>query len=344
MVKKIGQIKRELAAIEETVVAVADELHDLYRQYLNGLSQSARKQLILVGYQICTQVYPKSFLKLSLRHKEQLQAELRELGQQIQPRLLACLESEPADQDLNIMEQMLSDSVPDYEAAQGRESEDWEANPLRQTESRPTASSETPASVPLEELLEEELEELQQPLTESELLAQALTEIAVEDESFSEEELEAASAIAENNPENLVRRQKQIEQKIRQTLETLSQEANYLLHKAQVLPNKLPAKIFEAAVRSEESSAPTSGSPNLLNLLVEAENKRSQKSAVAKITAICLRLSEIEFSDPPLSAQRRQIRKLVDKINKIRRQYRQKQSEYVVAEAEAAWRAIWFEE
>ncbi|CCH65707.1 hypothetical protein RINTHM_12470 [Richelia intracellularis HM01] len=57
-----------------------------------------------------------------------------------------------------------------------------------------------------------------------------------------------------------------------------------------------------------------------------------------------LRLGEIEFANKQLSSLRKQIRYILGKLNKLGRQYQQKQREYSIAEAESAWRASWFED
>ncbi|MGF1477930.1 MAG: hypothetical protein ACFB4I_00325 [Cyanophyceae cyanobacterium] len=294
MGRKIGQIQQELTALEESSTAVETELNNLYEQYLNLLGQAARKQIALACYQVCTQIYPQSFLALTLRQREELQENLRRLGEQIHDELSLLRESEPEDsQELNIMEKLL--------------------------EELPTDSS----------------------LSAAEELG-ATEELASEDESEEEASFdEVDDADREKNPENLSRWQKKIEQKIDRTLTDFSVEVNRLLQRAKILPDQLPPKLVEVAM-SEEASA-VSSPPNLLHLLVEAENERSQKSTVAKITAIRLRRSEIEFSEPGLTTKRQKIRRLAERIRQLRQQYRRLRREYAIAEAEAAWRASWFD-
>ena len=292
MVRNLGQLQQEVAALEETVADVAVELRHLYEEYLDSLSQAARQQLIVASYQVCTQVYPESFLTLSLKQKEKLQEEIRHLGNQLLPQLIAALDAEVKETDaleLNILEQMLD------------------------------ADEELESSL---DLPNQSLPEDRKDVTADDLIEQA-SELPLKD------------------PENLVYWYQQIERGIEQTLENASKETNSLLHQVQVLPSQLPASIIDVAMEAEETGASVSGSPNLLNLLIEAEG--SEKSAIAKITAIRLRRSEIEFSDPALSAQRQPIRKLLEKISQMRQQYRQLKRDCAIAEAEAAWRASWYE-
>jgi hypothetical protein len=57
--------------------------------------------------------------------------------------------------------------------------------------------------------------------------------------------------------------------------------------------------------------------------------------------AINLRLGEIEFADAMLSSYRKQIRSVLLQLNRLGQEYQKKQRERSVAQAEAAWRAIW---
>lgn len=287
MARAIQQIEQDLAAIEKKVVNLAQELNEVYGKYLSLLSQSSRKQLILASYQICTQTYPESFLKLSLRDRQKLQDSLRNLAQKMQSQITNALEN-PRQ----------SSTAPDLS--------DLEPQRLE----LPSTTEETP-----------------QP---------------------SEPEPEQNDAIA--NPEELLYWCEQVEKRLHQALETRSQEANLYLQEFQILPIQVPAKALEIAMQAEGSGTSLGGSPNLLNLLVESDRPseeeapfKGENQKITKLTAIHLRLSEIEFSDPTLSLARNQIRSSMEKLAKIRQQYHQKKREYAIAEAESAWRSIWFE-
>jgi len=47
--------------------------------------------------------------------------------------------------------------------------------------------------------------------------------------------------------------QQNLEQAITNTLKTVSRETNHLLQQVEILPNKLPAPLLEAAVNSSEA-------------------------------------------------------------------------------------------
>jgi len=150
-----------------------------------------------------------------------------------------------------------------------------------------------------------------------------------------------------SNPIELAQWQQNVEETTQETLKILSHDANVLLQKAGMLPKKLPEPILAAAAAaaSEASAEVMPGPPNLLNLVIEIENEQqSEDSSLTQIMAINLRLGEIEFADTTLSSERRQIRNILVQLNKLGREYQKKQRERSVAEAEAAWRASWFED
>ncbi|MBD2526943.1 hypothetical protein [Nostoc sp. FACHB-133] len=150
-----------------------------------------------------------------------------------------------------------------------------------------------------------------------------------------------------SNPIELVKWQQNLEEVTQDILKKLSHDANVLIQKSGVLPKKLPEPILAAAAAaaSEASAEVMPGPPNLLNLVIEIENEQqSQDSGLTQIMAINLRLGEIEFADVALSSERRQIRSILVQLNKLGREYQKKHRERSIAEAEAAWRASWFED
>ncbi|MEJ1932877.1 hypothetical protein WDZ92_21930 [Nostoc sp. NIES-2111] len=149
-----------------------------------------------------------------------------------------------------------------------------------------------------------------------------------------------------SNPVELAQWQKRVEEGTQRTLRKVSHEANVLLQKADILPQKLPEPILEAAAAASEASAEMMpGPPNLLSLVIEIENEQDEEeSSLTQITTINLRLGEIEFADPTLSSSRSQIRHVLGKLNQLGREYQKKQKERSIAEAEAAWRSSWYED
>jgi hypothetical protein len=91
MVGSLERIEQDIAAINQMVVALADELHRAYSSYLNALGSSVQQQLILASYHVCTQGYPEQFLHLPYNQRQQLQQTLRNLAHQTKEDVLAQL-------------------------------------------------------------------------------------------------------------------------------------------------------------------------------------------------------------------------------------------------------------
>lgn len=167
------------------------------------------------------------------------------------------------------------------------------------------------------------------------------------------------------NPDDLLQWNRAVEQGIQEILEKISREANSLLRGAAILTNSLPAKVLEMALQAEESGMGIgrTGSPNITHILIEATSERKiddddnednedddddddaipHHSSITKITAIHLRLAEIEFSDTNLSHARKQLRSFLEKLSKLRQQYRLLQREHLIVEAKNAWRSSWID-
>ncbi len=164
-------------------------------------------------------------------------------------------------------------------------------------------------------------------------------------EDISESIPELPEGKSFDNPEYLLQVLSKLEQAMVKILQGMSNNANLLLQEANVLSAQLPAKVLEAATQVEGSNSSVSGTMNLINVLVEIEQEESdQNSDLTKITAIYLRLGEIEFAESSLSIQRSQIRDLVASLKNLAQQYRKSKKQLTLAQAEAAWRASWFED
>ena len=321
MARSIQQIQQDLNTLEEKVAEFALELKSLYSKYLDRLSQSTGKQLILASYRLCTQIYPESFLGLSLNQRQQLQQSLRSLGNDIKPSWLNSLENiEQSEEEssVNIVEEIIKNLPIAEESTEEYETVDE----LAISESRSTDRSSS--------------KEAKEIINQLQNLSSELNKI------------EPQGSTNPNNPENLVRWQQKIEFKIKKSLDSLSRDANKLLQEAGVVPDRLPTKVIDVAIQAENSNS-TGGKfnhlANILNLAVETEkDKQIKPKRIVQISLVRLRLSEIEFADTVLNAKRTQIRNLLKQINKIRQQYRSIEREYTKVQAEAAWRSSWYED
>ena len=113
---------------------------------------------------------------------------------------------------------------------------------------------------------------------------------------------------------------------IKKALDHASKDVNKLLQESGIIPNRLPTKIMEIAIKAEESSSSRANNrkvkniPNILNIVIETEkDKKSSSASIAQINLLRLRLLEIEFADPLLSAKRNQIRVMVNKIKELKK-------------------------
>lgn len=337
MGRSISQIQQELEAIEEKVIELGQELQTLYEKYNAILSNSVQKQLILAGYQLCTQIYPEAFVEMSLNQRQKLQQSLRQLGKEIEPLLAQKPTAEEISQeqiDLNLIAQMLKNlPLSNSENSSNRES--------------PTSESEESSS-------DEENEEstVTIPIEEDELVRGAIQEIDLEKlQNIANEELNLTqiSEIDLSNPHHLLLWQKKVETKIRKTLEDTSIRANKCLQKFDIIPRHLPSKVIDVALKAQKSNSggKLRSIPNILNLVVETDKEQKNKQLSASATQISLlrlHLSEIEFTDAAVSSKRNEIRTLVKKVQKLASLYKQKKHEYTKAEADAAWRSSWYED
>ncbi len=314
MARTIQQVQQDLAELKQTVGQIAGEFCRLYLEYLTIFSKSVKKQLGQATYQICTQAYPESFLRLSFSQKEELQQNLLKIGKQLQEKLLQ-LENSPKSEkvpELQYQLQIILEVLP-------------LVREMRKEFSKQEKKLETKKTDNLEK---------QQKFYEN-----------VEQEQKLLEQTQFSVVIDLSNPETLLNLQQELEKTINVTLEKISAEANRLLQQAKILPNKLPPNFLEVALQAEQSGSAISGPPNLLNFLVESEKDQSREnSTITQITVIRMGRGEMEFADSILESKRNEIRELTGKINTMRKKYQKKKRQLAIAEAEAAWRSSWYED
>ncbi len=357
MTKSIQQIKQDLDSTESATAEIAIALRDRYRDYLDLLSQSVKQQLILASYQICTQFYPASFLALSLSNKQDLQQALRRMGIEIEPKLLDIIEEqelEPEPNELNLMAELIK-NLPTAK----KQSEVTSRSAFRENlETTPTKTQpESDLEANFENAEEIDLESIKAELANLDNVKFIEIE-TIEEESESESELEVAERPPKQkidfaNPEHLVLWHKQIERKIKKTLDKISKKVNKHLQDSGIIPDRIPAKIIDVALQTDGSprnknSRQRPPAPNILHLAIETDKRKksqpTKNKSAAQISLLRLRLSEIEFSDPTLNAKRGQIRNLASKISKLNHKYQADKHLYSIAEAQAAWRSSWYED
>jgi hypothetical protein len=316
MVRARERIEQDLAALEEALAALTLEFQSTYEGYLTALGQAVRQQLILACYHLCTQAVPESFLKLSFDGRQKMQQAVRRLAEASEEKLRSLVtESEEEEEIEKEEEEEEEEDEDDFDKDEEEEEED--------------------------EQEEEEKEEDEEDQKEKK-------ELSAINYLFSVANYQVPTA---NSPESLARWQNSIEKSIAHIIKLLSRDTNRLLQQSGILPSQLPEPVLEAASGAESSGDSVAGPPNLLNLIIETDASSASRnlpetlaSRALHITAVKLRLSEIEFADAGTSAWRQQIRNLSVRLNSLGRDYQKKQRELAVVEAESAWRSSWFED
>ena len=357
MVSKIQQVRQELEALERTVAETADQLQTTYNDYLDLLGDSAEKQLILAVYQLCTQVYAESFLKLSFSQRQKLQEKLRQIGKKIKPELKKKYQPSKSNQDkadLSLIAEMLK-NLPLNKMGQP-------SNMKEKQDENKTHSSDSNSE--LAELIAKEGLDLENGraivIDGNQIISiekQSLEDdISIEDnnsESDSDSSEDTDSELSEEvnwkNPQSLIAWQKNTEKQIARTLENISKKTNKILQEADLISEQIPTKIIDIALKNADTSSrinKVKNIPNILNLVIEIDKRSTSKTNhnFGDISLLRLSLLEIEFVDSILSSKRNEIRNLMKKISQIYKIYQERKKEYAIAEADAAWRSSWYED
>ncbi|MFM2315420.1 MAG: hypothetical protein RLZZ04_4698, partial [Cyanobacteriota bacterium] len=317
MTKSIQQVKQNLEILKSQVVETATELEELHSNYLELLSHSLKQQLILACYQICTQLYPQSFIALSLSAKQDLQQNLRHLSLELKTQLaeiIAQKELEPETPELNLMSELIKNLPKPKQRAEDAENRENNLNNL--TENDLELIKAEIASI-------ENIENLEN-----------IKLIAINASSEQEDELEnSTEAVPKEqvdfeNPAHLILWHQQIERGIKNTLDETSRKVNQLLQKSKIIPDRLPNQVVDVAMQAEGSKGMRNNSQppqisHVMNLSIESDKSQKSKSGKKslQISLLRLRLAEVEFTDHILNAKRGQIRNLMSKVKKLDSQY-----------------------
>jgi len=382
MAATVEQIRRELNALSEATATLSEEFKELYKHYLQALGKAVRQQLILASYHLCTQAYPDAFLNLSVAQRQKLQVALRELGDEAQEHLQASLQvwqASPMEwleqyltQELSSPEEPSSEPAEDASASERTLSDDTLSDDI-DTEISPTADTSQPPEAAADlEGANAASGSVATPDMIAKAAAAALRQIREETGASAATGAPSAETKEPLTPARLAKQHLHLEQHIRTVLQGINKTANFLLKKEGILPD-LPEVVLAAAAESTAMDRGPSP-PNLLNVLVEMRDRISEDrisedhsdidldqeldqqdeeedaadhddqddSRVTHLIAIHLQLSDIEFADPQTSLWRSRLREALANLKKLGNQYQKKQREQAIAEAEAAWRAIWY--
>lgn len=311
------RIEEELKQLEEAIAQVAGEFKNTYENYLTGIGQALRQQLIHAAYHICTQVYPGEFLKLSFSQREKLQQALIKMAISSQQAFLDLLSVDLSQQKgKKDLDDLLFDDDDEDDDDDDNDDADDENNDLA------------------EELL----------LIREETISQSEQNHPAD---IPQQEAPTAAKFGKfTDLSQLMKWQTQTEKAIDKILTNLSIQANHLLYKNRVLPNHLPERLVERAVRMEPNESAIAGIPHLLNIVVEMErDEDDEDKKITRLVAIYLRLSEVEFNDKTMNASRlrQQIKNISSKLQTMAQDQEKKQRKLSTIQAEDAWRASWYD-
>ncbi|NEQ44547.1 MAG: hypothetical protein F6K00_13690 [Leptolyngbya sp. SIOISBB] len=366
MARSLDQISADLVKLDAATQGLDQNLQAVYQDYLATLGQAVKRQLILATYHLCTQTYPEEFLALTVAQREQFQANLRQLSSQGKSQIMQL------GQMTNLAEltTQLEEAVvakygaieSDADDASEESSEDLHASAEAITEPQ-IAAIEATAEVPDDLIVPTEASSTasdSEPLGKASDKASAmLKRLSTSLSLFSIFEAEPLT------PVSLAKRHVLLERHLRTILRTLSSLANHALKQVKVLPD-LPEMVIAAATEADgDNTGPSM--PNLVSVLVEVADRHhddDQNDAeesefeandetfeeadpdhdMTHLVAINLRLADIEFADHQTALWRGRLQETLQKLKRLGRQYQTLQQEKAQAEAEHAWRAVWFEE
>lgn len=309
MIRSVQTIENDLAALENILQRLAQDLYSTYQDYLAELGQSARRQFILASYHLCTQGFPEAFLRLSFQERQNLQGDIRALGQEVQQRLT------------DLIKRPFPSGLGSNADSSGTATV-HDAEPL-------------PPLAPLEpELLDLGVNQPSNGIAET-----GIAETAIAPEAPTHPMTQPLT------PRTLAHWQDSIEDAIVETLQDISHAANRCFQDADILSDVLPDALIEIASKADMIAESSGPAPNLLKLRLETESKSADgEMPSAQITVIHMRLSEIEFANPELMPRRTKIRDLSTRLTQLHHEYRRKHHEKAIAEAESAWRSSWVED
>ena len=278
MVNASGHIEQQLSKLQTQTADIATELEALVDRYLRVLSQAGKRQLVLAAYHVCTQVYPENFLALSLSQRDRLQQTLRELGNQIEAQLndkwdkAKRLSLQPAEEDgLAVIRQLFLEAASVREASELEDtSPESERNPAAEDTSK--KGDEQQATDVVSE------KSVPQKDSQNKLLADIRSLIDSEALNVAKSEPTVSGPI---QPAQLMRRQILIEKAIRDVLKAVSESANEILQKADVMP-EIPQALLTATAESERLGHIPMKTPNLVRLSIkilhEPQKEQFEKS------------------------------------------------------------------
>lgn len=111
MTSAVGQLEQEIQELETSIASIRTRVQALYLEYAQVIAQAARKQMILATYQVCTRIYPSSFLGLTLTDRQFLQSQAVDIADQLRKSIRELFTPELTDKDPDEVDQILNQAV-----------------------------------------------------------------------------------------------------------------------------------------------------------------------------------------------------------------------------------------
>ncbi len=331
MSQRIDKVEQELAKLEGAIALMSQQLLATYSSYLKLLGKSVQRQLIMAVYQLCTDVYPESFLQLSLNQRANLQTKVKQIAQGIMTQLLTPLTDleniiSPSV-SASAIPTLITTSIPDFAPENMKEMEKIgkREKPEKPSKIRQLANWQRQTDAEIIQLLQQCSKEVNNLLHQSKLLAQQLPIFLLE-AAAKVESLNAAAVISRPNTLNLL---VEMSNNPESAVEDDSKDD---------LENNL----------EDNSEIPQSLSQSILQDISQhisfKESSKEPPKEILHLTAIYLRLGDLEFNDPELGNISNHLRAFVTRLHSFDREYHKQSRLYQVAQAQAAWRSTWSED
>ena len=284
MVRPVEVIRRDMDGLKQATLILAEEFTHLYSNYLGSLGTTLQRQVVMAAYHLCTQVYPESFLTLSVSQRESLQRQIRQMGAKGKNWLGNLLDPKT---DLNLLDSLDPElqvepfPPPGLEAGGDAPEPPPKVSPVTREAGELAEGQESSVSpISFERPTEPGLGQEVDLNSLSELPMGQREEAILAIPSLLKQMVMAA--LAEERPENLgdrlfsgddltplhlAKHHIYLEQQIRDLLQRISRQANQRLHSAKILPN-LPDAILNAASDAEIGPGRGRSVPNILNVMV----------------------------------------------------------------------------
>jgi hypothetical protein len=313
MARPIEQVEQDLTQLRSASCQLGAELTANYKSYFDTLSPALKKQSIQGCYYLSTTCYPEAFLKLNYNQRSQLLKTLQRVIANVIAHLVARIE--PVRRTNN------SDDEPTGElTSMPMMPMDWFATPDSLSTWQQNLEAEISHS------LNEISYKVNLLLQQAQILPPNVPKPILEANPEADRQGSNTANIP-NVLSVLIERdgdEEQLDRASEEGLLGLLAERRLGLNSVEIVGGASPLENRDDF--SEESLSQADDFPEII-----------------QIHSLYLRLTEIEFSDVTVLSLRKNISQLVNKVNSLRREYRQKQQELKIAEAESAWRNSWFE-